>query len=113
MRQATVPTFLVALLLTVPATARTTWREGKLVNVDAATSTKPKNGKPFSIRIFRLAVEDSDRVYEGEISGKKAPRVEVNDFVQFATDKDHLYIKDLQGKTEKLTLLKTTRKELR
>ena len=92
------------------AVARTEWREGKLVNIDAATSTR-KNGKPLPNRIFRFAVDAGDKVYEGEESGKKAPRFEVNSPVRYAIDKDHLYIKDAQGKTHKLSLLKTTRKE--
>src|SRR3984893_2484176 len=92
------------------AVARTEWREGKLVNIDAATSTR-KNGKPLPNRIFRFAVDAGDKVYEGEESGKTAPRVEVNSPVGYAIDKDHLYIKDAQGKTHKLALLKTTRKE--
>ena len=99
-----------ALLFPWLAVARTEWREGKLVNVDAGTLTR-KNGKPSPVRIFRLAVDAGDKVYEGEESGKKAPRVEVNSPIQYAIDKDHLYIKDAQGKTHKLSLLKTTRKE--
>ena len=99
-----------ALLFPRPAVARTEWREGKLVNLDAGALTQ-KNGKPSPIKMFRFAVDAGDKVYEGEESGKKAPHVEVNSPIQYAIDKDHLYIKDAQGKTHKLSLLKTTRKE--
>ncbi len=83
---------------------------GQANEFDVGTSTQ-KNGKPSRIRVFRLAVDGGDKVYEGEESGKKAPRFEVNSPVQFALDRNHLYVKDTQGKTHKLPLLKTTRKE--
>ena len=112
MRRSAIGTLLAAALLFpgLAAAARIEWREGKLVGLDVATSPL-KNGKPAPIRIFRFAVDAGDRVYEGEEPDKKAPPFEVNSLVQFAIDKDHLYIKDNRGKIHKLPLLKTTLKE--
>lgn len=110
MRRSAIWILAATFLFPQLSAARTQWREGKLTNIDVGTSTQ-KNGKPSRIRVFRLAVDGGDKVYEGEESGKKAPRFEVNSPVQFALDRNHLYVKDSQGKTHKLPLLKTTRKE--
>jgi hypothetical protein len=68
------------------AVARTEWREGKLVNIDAATSMR-KNGKPLPNRIFRFAVDAGDRSMKGSSRARRPPRFEVNSPVRYAIDK--------------------------
>jgi hypothetical protein len=64
--------------------------------------------------VFTYTVDGGDRVYDGQEIGRRNAtliHVEVNAPVQYAVDKDHLYIKDSDGKSHKLDLIRTTRKE--
>ena len=86
------------------------WIQGKLVDL-AISETPMKDGKPAKRKIFTFKVDGGDKVYEAQEVGTKPPRVEVNAPIQFAIHKDSLFVKDSNGKLQKLALLKTTRKE--
>ena len=65
-------------------------------------------------RVFTYSIDAGDKVYQAEEVGRrnaKAIRVDVNGPVDYRLDKDHLYIRDPDGKSHKLDLIKTTRKE--
>jgi hypothetical protein len=94
------------------------WKQGKLLNLDVGSRSKVVgvNGMVTTKvrRVFTYSVDGGDRIYDGqEISGRggKPIHVEVNGPVEYAIDKDHLYLKDSDGKSHKLDLLRTTRKE--
>jgi hypothetical protein len=63
---------------------------------------------------FHVPIDAGDKVYQAEEVGRrnaKAIRVDVNGPVDYRLDKDHLYIRDPDGKSHKLDLIKTTRRE--
>ena len=100
----------VALLAKDP----TDWKQGKLVNLDVGSQSTVKgvNGivKTRVRRVFTYTVDGGDKIYDGVEVGKPL-QVEVNGMVEYAVQKDHLYLKDSEGKSHKLDLVKTTRKE--
>ena len=65
--------------------------------------------------VFTYLIGAGNRTYEGrEASAKpnaKPLRIEANGPVEYALDKDHLYLKDSGGKTHRVRLIRTTRKE--
>jgi hypothetical protein len=93
------------------------WKQGKLINVDVGSYTRTtsspyvNNGQIITHRrrVFTYSIDAGDKIYQGE-AGASA-RVEVNGPIEYRLEKDHLYIKDLDGKSYKLDLIKTTRKE--
>ena len=91
----------------------TEWKQGKLLNLD--TTLQPKIGGGTVLRpVFTYTVDGGDRVYDGREIGQvnaQPIHVEVNASVEYAVDKDHLYIKDSDGKPHKLDLVRTSRKE--
>ncbi len=97
------------------------WKQGKVVNVDVGGYSKTfgVNGQIMTKhrRIFTYSVDGGDKIYEAQEVGRgnaKAIRgVEVNGTVEYDFDKDHFYLRDSDGKTHKLDLVKTTRKESR
>jgi len=98
------------------------WKQGKLINVDVGSYTRTTSS-PFvnkgqiithRDRVFTYSVDAGDKIYQAEeVGGPSATaiRVDVNGPVEYRIDKDHLYIKDPDGKSHKLDLVKTTRKE--
>ena len=93
------------------------WKHGTLLNLDIGSQSKVAgvNGIVTTRvrRVFTYSVDGGDRVYDGqEVGGRdgKPIRVEVNGPVEYAADKDHLYLKDSDGKSHKLDLVRTTRK---
>jgi hypothetical protein len=109
----------IALLVTsLFAKDPTEWKQGKLLNLDIGLQSRVHGFDgdiSTAVRsVFTYTVDGGDRVYDGrEFGGRNAKsiHVEVNAPVQFAVDKDHLYIKDSDGKSHKLNLIRTTRKE--
>lgn len=94
------------------------WKHGKLTNLDVGSHprTLTYNGQLITHhdRVFTYSVDAGDRIYQGEEVGgpsAKPTHVVVNGPVEYRLDKDHLYIKDSDGKSHKLDLIKTTRKE--
>lgn len=51
-----------------------------------------------------------DRVYIGECRSRKPIQLEVNGPIQFAVDKDHIFILDYERKEFRLNIIKTTLK---
>jgi hypothetical protein len=100
----------LAGLLSALAAFSADWRQGTLVNMNVSTAQQ-KNGKPAPDKVFTYSVDGGDKVYEAQEVAKKAPRVEVNSPVSYSVSKDRLLVRDEQGKTHKLALVKTTRKE--
>lgn len=96
----------------------TEWKQGQLVNLDAGSQSKVTgvNGivKTRIRRVFTYSVDAGDRIYDGqEVAGRggKPIHVDVNGPVEYAVDKDHLYLRDSDGKPHRLDLLRTTRKK--
>jgi hypothetical protein len=52
-----------------------------------------------------------EKVYAAQRVGRKAPHVEVNSPIIYSVSRDHLFIKNSDGKVHKLALMKTTPKE--
>jgi hypothetical protein len=109
----------IALLVTsLFAKDPTEWKQGELLNLDIASQSRigSVNGIIGTVvrSVFTYTVDGGDRVYDGREIGRRNAtpiHVEVNAPVQYAVDKDHLYIKDSDGKSHKLGLIQTTRKE--
>ena len=107
---------LIAMVLS--AKDPTQWTQGKLLNLDVGSQSKVGgvNGVYGTKvrRVFTYTVDGGKRIYDGqEVSGqngKPIGGVEVNGPVEYATDKDHLYLRDSDGKSHKLDLIRTTRK---
>jgi hypothetical protein len=94
------------------------WKQGKLINVDIGSYSRTfgVNGQINTQRrrVFTYSIDAGDKVYQAEEVGRrnaKAIRVDVNGPVDYRLNKDHLYIRDPDGKSHKLDLIKTTRKE--
>ena len=96
------------------------WIQGKLINVDVGSYTRTtsspyvNNGQLIThrVKVFTYSVGAGEKIYQAE--GNFPPtaiRVDVNGPLEYRLDKDHLYIKDADGKSHKLDLIKTTRKE--
>lgn len=93
------------------------WKQGKLLNLDIGSQSKVAGVDGIVTtrvrRVFTYSVDGGDRIFDGqEVSGKdgKPIHIEVNGPVEYAIDKDHLYLKDSDGKSHKLDLVRTTRK---
>ncbi len=80
------------------------------VSIDSYTRTAGVNGTIVSKRrkVWTYAVEDDERAYFAEVN--KALQLEVNTIVDFAVEKNRLYLKDSAGKTQKLEIVKVVRK---
>jgi hypothetical protein len=92
------------------------WNQGKLLKLDIGSQSKVAGVNGIigtAVRlVFTYTVDGGDRVYDGRITGRRDEiHIEVNAPLQYAVDKDHLYIKDSDGKSHKLNLIRTTRKE--
>ena len=93
-------------------------KHGKLLNLDIGSQSKVPgvNGIVTTriSRVFTYSVDGGDRVYDGqEVSRRdgKPIRIEVNRPVEYAIDRDHLYLKDSDGKSHRLDLVRTTSKQ--
>lgn len=118
------PCGLVACLLVagILSAKEPAWKQGKLINLDVGSFTRTTSSPYVNHgqiithrdRVFTYSVDGGDKIYEAEEVGgpsAKAIHVDVNGPVEYWIDKDHLYIKDQDGKSHKLDLVKTTRKE--
>ena len=86
------------------------WRPGKLLNLDVGSQTSMKKGKSKICRTYTFSVDGGDKVYDGAEVGKTI-HLDVNGPVEYAIEKDHLFLKDSRGKSYKLDLVKTTLKQ--
>jgi hypothetical protein len=107
---AAVPVLLAYAVLTIHAASPTNWNQGKLLDLAVSMTTLP-NGNPAPRKVYAYSVDGGEKVYEAQEVGRKAPHVEVNSPITYSVSRDHLFIKDADGKVHKLTLMKTTRKE--
>ncbi len=101
---------ILMLLATAVVAKEPDWKQGKLVNLVVGSQTSIKHGKSKAHRTFTFTVDGGDRTYDGVEVGKTL-HLEVNAPVEYATEKDHLYLKDPAGKSHKLDLVKTTRNQ--
>lgn len=109
---------LFALLLSlVTASAGTkgrTWQSGTLidVSVNSVASVQGVNGIINTARInfWSYTVDAGDRVYVGERRSRKPIQLEVNGPIQFAVEKDRIFILDHERKEFRLNIIKTTLK---
>jgi hypothetical protein len=86
-------------------------KHGKLLNLDIGSQSKVPgvNGIVTTriSRVFTYSVDGGDRVYDGqEVSRRDGYRP-----VEYAIDRDHLYLKDSDGKSHRLDLVRTTSKQ--
>jgi hypothetical protein len=116
MRRASCAAGLLALGLL--AKDPTEWKQGKLLNIDVGSQLRVVgyNGMIGTNvrRVFTYSIDGGDRIYDGqEVTGRhgKPVHVEVNGPVEYAVDKNHVYLRDSDGKSHKLDLVRTTRKE--
>jgi hypothetical protein len=100
---------LAVLALAAGVASPADWKRGKLVDLAVNIPTLP-NGKPAPRKVYIYSVDGGEKVYQGSEEGRKAPRVEVNSPIAYSVSKDYLLIRDSDGKTHKLALMKTTRK---
>lgn len=112
------PVACLLLVAALSAKEPEDWKQGKLINVDIGSYSRTfgVNGQINTQRrrVFTYSIDAGDKVYQAEEVGRrdaKAIRVDVNGPVDYRLDKDHLYIRDPDGKSHKLDLIKTTREE--
>jgi hypothetical protein len=109
-------TLLISLIpiLLCAAKPPVEWKQGKLLELNHSTRQRVvgANGTvaTHERHIFTYSIDGGDKIYEAEEVSRKAPRVEVNADIQYTVSKDSMSVKDLDGATHKLKLLKTTRK---
>jgi hypothetical protein len=110
---------LLLVSLTLLAKDPIEWKRGTLLKIDIGTQPKVVgvNGIVGTQvwHVFTYSVEGGDRIYEGQEESAKPKakpiQIEVNGPVDYALDKDHLYLKDSEGKIHTVQLIRTTRKE--
>lgn len=91
-----------------------TWQTGTLmdVSVNSVDSVHGVNGIINTTRInfWSYTLDAGDRVYVGEHRSRKPIQMEVNGPIQFAVEKDHIFILDHERKEFRLNIIKTTLK---
>ncbi|MGC9951420.1 MAG: hypothetical protein ABSF64_34115 [Bryobacteraceae bacterium] len=108
--------FALALsLVTASAGGKSrTWQTGTLmdVSVNSVDSVHGVNGiiNTTGINFWSYTPDAGDRVYVGEQRSRKPIQLEVNAPVQFAVEKDHVFILDHERKEFRLNIIKTTLK---
>ena len=90
------------------------WQTGTLmdVSVNSVDSVHGVNGIINTTRInfWSYTLDAGDRVYVGEHRSRKPIQMEVNGPIQFAVEKDHIFVLDHERKEFRLNIIKTTLK---
>ena len=90
------------------------WQTGTLldVSVNSVASVQGVNGIINTARVnfWSYTLDAGDRVYVGERRSRKPVQLEINGPIQFAVEKDHIFILDHERRELRLNIIKTTLK---
>jgi hypothetical protein len=90
------------------------WQTGTLldVSVNSVASIQGVNGIINTARVnyWSYTLDAGDRVYVGERWSRKPVQLEINGPIQFAVEKDHIFIMDHERREFRVNIIKTTLK---